>query len=477
MTKRLEDIKYFIEIESKSECKLLLSDYKNSNSKLSIQCKCGELFYASFSNFKYGNQRQCKKCSGIIEGNKKEFNKILRKLEYEYISEGYKGNVHYIILKDYFGYFYKTVLGRLTKNILPDKFNKTNPYTIQNIKLWCKLNDKPFELLSEEYEGNNKKLKWKCLKDGCKEEFEITWGAISQGQSCPYCCNPAKQVGLSNCLATKRPDIASEWHPTLNNELTPYDVTYGSSKKVWWKCSKNPKHEWQSTISNRSNLNNGCPYCDGKYPSEDYNLLICNPKLCEEWNYEKNKKKPEEYTPGSSQKVWWKCKECGYEWKAVIGSRHNGWKIGCPECNKSKGEDRISKYFINEEFMKINDEDYKILDDIFKEKYKYYITQKKFKDLVGLNNGLLSYDFYLPNLQYNFLIEYDGEFHYKAIKLYKNEPIKYAEERLRKQQEHDRLKTEYAEKHNIKLLRIPYWDFDNIEEILDKEIKNLQCAI
>ena len=34
----------------------------------------------------------------------------------------------------------------------------------------------------------------------------------------------------------------------------------------------------------------------------------------------------------------------------------------------------------------------------------------------------------------------------------------------------DNIKTQYCKDNNIKLIRIPYWDFDNIEEILKKEL-------
>lgn len=46
----------------------------------------------------------------------------------------------------------------------------------------------------------------------------------------------------------------------------------------------------------------------------------------------------------------------------------------------------------------------------------------------------------------------------------------------KKQQEHDRRKREYAKSHNIELLEIWYWDFDNIEEILDKRLYLQQTA-
>jgi hypothetical protein len=45
-----------------------------------------------------------------------------------------------------------------------------------------------------------------------------------------------------------------------------------------------------------------------------------------------------------------------------------------------------------------------------------------------------------------------------------------SDEEFEYQQEHDKRKREYAEKHNIKLLEIWYWDFDNIETILKKEL-------
>jgi len=54
---------------------------------------------------------------------------------------------------------------------------------------------------------------------------------------------------------------------------------------------------------------------------------------------------------------------------------------------------------------------------------------------------------------------------------YKNETIEVAEARFKKQLEHDRRKREYAKKHNINLLEIWYWDFDNIEKILDRELE------
>ena len=46
-----------------------------------------------------------------------------------------------------------------------------------------------------------------------------------------------KKPGHGNSLAETYSDIAKQWHPTKNGELTPFDVTPGTKKKVWWKCS------------------------------------------------------------------------------------------------------------------------------------------------------------------------------------------------------------------------------------------------
>lgn len=88
--------------------------------------------------------------------------------------------------------------------------------------------------------------------------------------------------------------------------------------------------------------------------------------------------------------------------------------------------------------------------------------KKKYDDLIGIGGGLLSYDFYLP--QQNLLIEYQGEFHNHTDRLRSDYEFK-------KQQIHDKKKLEYAHNHNIDLLEIWYYDFNNIEDILEQKIQ------
>lgn len=95
--------------------------------------------------------------------------------------------------------------------------------------------------------------------------------------------------------------------------------------------------------------------------------------------------------------------------------------------------------------------------------------QKVFDDLFGVNNGLLSYDFYLE--KYNLLIEYQGQQHEKPVVLpfVKRKKIT-PEEQFKIQQEHDKRKREYAKSHNIELMEIWYWDKDKINEILSNKL-------
>ena len=68
----------------------------------------------------------------------------------------------------------------------------------------------------------------------------------------------------SKSLYEANPQLAAEWHPTKNGDLTPSDVAPSAARKVWWQCAKG--HEWESTINNRSK-GNGCPCCAGKRKS------------------------------------------------------------------------------------------------------------------------------------------------------------------------------------------------------------------
>lgn len=130
------------------------------------------------------------------------------------------------------------------------------------------------------------------------------------------------------CLSVTHPELAAQWDPERNEELTPRDVTPGSGKKIWWQCEKG--HVWQSTIGKRIH-GDGCPYCSGRRPSKEYCLQTCCPAIAAQWHPEKNGDlTPQDVTPGSGRNVWWQC-EKGHEWKASVSNRSRRGQ-NCPYC-------------------------------------------------------------------------------------------------------------------------------------------------
>ena len=131
-----------------------------------------------------------------------------------------------------------------------------------------------------------------------------------------------------NDLATKFPDVAAEWHPTKNGDLTSSQVTPGSNKKVWWlgTCG----HEWDATVNGRTGQNLGCPFDSGHRTLTGFNDLATKfPEIAAEWHPTKNGDlTPNQVTAGSEKKVWWLGK-CGHEWDTRI-KRRTGQKSGCP---------------------------------------------------------------------------------------------------------------------------------------------------
>lgn len=89
---------------------------------------------------------------------------------------------------------------------------------------------------------------------------------------------------------------------------------------------------------------------------------------------------------------------------------------------------------------------------------------------IWVGDNYYRFDFYLP--QYNLFIEYDGEQHYKPVR-YSNQSDEEMENSFKRTQEHDRIKNLYCEENSINLLRIPYWEKENIETIINSCLQRL----
>lgn len=73
-----------------------------------------------------------------------------------------------------------------------------------------------------------KRVWWKCPK-GSDHEWDVRIVDRARGTRCPFCIN--QKIAKSNSLLTKFPELAKEWHPQKNNDLTPEQIAPGSSKK------------------------------------------------------------------------------------------------------------------------------------------------------------------------------------------------------------------------------------------------------
>lgn len=178
--------------------------------------------------------------------------------------------------------------------------------------------------------GSMKKIWW---VGPCGHEWDAAPYNRQRGQGCPYCGGVRVLAGF-NDLASHRPDLAGEWHPTKNGSVLPSAVARGSGKKYWWIDSLG--HEWETAIGNRAN-GTGCPFCAAVKLLPGFNDLATKlPSLAAQWHPTRNNITPSEVAPQSGSKAWWICCE-GHEWFASIRNRANG--NGCPVCKVPRGEE------------------------------------------------------------------------------------------------------------------------------------------
>lgn len=191
--------------------------------------------------------------------------------------------------------------------------------------------------------GYSKKVWWKYPYDdpNTGEHFEFKWQAKIinriKGHTCPYLSGQAVWQGY-NDLATTHPHIAKYWN-YKKNKLTPHDVSYGYTKKVWWiypyddpNTGKHFEFEWNISINSVTSKSNTliCPFLSNQRIWRGYNdFPTFYPELLEEWHNNKNKSiNPYNYSAKSDKKVWWRCMVCGHEWRTQIKNRTIG--RGCP---------------------------------------------------------------------------------------------------------------------------------------------------
>lgn len=190
--------------------------------------------------------------------------------------------------------------------------------------------------------SSNEIVWWKC--PACGNEWESSINSMTrEGRFGCAICSREQQgktftkgvVNKVGSLVEMMPELSKEWHPTKNRGLTPYDVTAGKFKSVWWLCKK-CGYEWEASPANRKK-GVGCPCCSGRVPQIGVNDLETKyPDIAKEWDYEKNSPlTPKEFLPKSGKKVWWKCSICGKSWESIIRNRTKNGLAGCRSCKRN----------------------------------------------------------------------------------------------------------------------------------------------
>ena len=354
-----------------------------------------------------------------------------------------------------------------------------------------------------EYLNAKTKIKCKCLI--CKVEFEATPDKLLQGTKHKECATKISTINRTKSheqfiydfskKGNKNIDIIGKYTGAKNKIKCKCTICneefYKSGDKLLQgeghdKCSfkimaDNMRRTTDQFIDELKLKNNSVEII-GDYVDCN-NKILCRCKICnkEFWGYpenllkgaihqkcasiikgEKLRKSHEQFISdlnkinkniivlgtyiNNSSPIECKCKKCNTIWKPSPASILNSY-TGCPTCNQSKGERKIQEY------LKLNSIN--------------FIRQMKFDNLLGVGGKQLSYDFILNN--YNLLIEYQGQYH-------KGTGWHQTDSEYIIQQEHDRRKKQYTIEKNIELLEIWYWDFKNINKILDKYLSDATAS-
>lgn len=207
------------------------------------------------------------------------------------------------------------------------------------------------------------------------------------------------------------------------NYICPVHIEKGIQKSSWTLFKTRAK---------------GCVYCTGRYKTTDEfkkELSIINPTIAIIGEYS-----------GSEYPVKCRCKVCNHIWFPIGRSLKNGQ--GCPNCSTSKGELKVKEFL---DIHNIN-----------------YIQQKTFEGCVDKEK--LRFDFYLADC--NTAIEYDGQKHFSPVD-FANKGNEWANNLFQDNLRKDNIKNTYCKANNIKLIRIPYFEYNHVFDILTSELMDV----
>lgn len=306
--------------------------------------------------------------------------------------------------------------------------------TIEEIRKFVKENSN-CELLSTEYIDSKTKLSFKCE---CGNKFKTAFSTFraQKQRQCPQCGHNSTRKYFAFNYETVKKYIEIDSNSGCKLLSSDY-INKEIKLKLRCKCG----NVFYKTFGKFKN--SGQQQC-----AKCANII--------HWDYDKVKHFVEHESNSGclliSDKyidirtsMTYKC-HCGNEFTTSFNCFKDMYQRQCSHCSGSisHGEFKIERY------LQYHDIE--------------FISQYRFNDC--RNKNPLPFDFYLPTL--NTLIEYDGEHHYKVSRYSKNK--EEMKQKLQKVQYNDDIKTNYCKQHNIKLLRIPYTKFNNIEKILESTL-------
>lgn len=321
---------------------------------------------------------------------------------------------------------------------------KCNGYTF--IEKAKKIHGNKYNYDLVDYQKNDIKVKILCNR--CNNVFLQTPNNHSNGNGCSICSYQLladkQRLSLEEFIFKAR----SVHENKYNYDLVNYQKNYIKVKILCNICDEIFEQRPGCHLNGK-----GCPNCGQE--SRVFKRTMKINEFISKAKYLHNNK----YNYDSSQyvnsrtniKIY--CNRCNLFFDQRPNHHLSGH--GCPKCFESKGENRVAKYLLENNII--------------------FTPQKTFKTLRDIRP--LFPDFHLENL--NLLIEYDGRGHYVAC--FGSTPQE-KQKNLEDCQRRDKIKTEWAKANNIPLLRIPYWDYDRIEELIEafilqhtkkKEIKQL----
>lgn len=286
----------------------------------------------------------------------------------------------------------------------------------------------------DDYMGCDIPMPFLCPKHG---EQKLSTNQLRQGTICPEC---GKRLKGRHFLLSKeevKQIVASKNNNILIN---PDDYINCNIKNLKIKCGS-CGNIFLSSLSSIQNGGGHCKECALKQQSKTARLKIEDVILAATIDGVCYIVNPQDYINAYTRNLFFHCISCGEIFSQSLGH----YKDGDRRCSKC-----ISKISVGEN---------KIMNILDKNNINF-ISQKRFNKC--RDKKPLPFDFFLPD--FNICIEFDGFHHYK-------ENSRYSRNHVEKTQKHDRIKDDFCKINGINLIRIPYWEFKNIENILINSLK------